>query len=544
MPRGFLVKRHDEVLVTEEDEENSAALDLTAHRAAAVAENKTDWSRPTLIHPSPGVELAGRRRVLSAKVWRPALPDSEPVASAPTSRARESPSCEDSSSTPDAAPSVSAARPEEAAHHAAAAAAAAAAARSFCLEAALRWYQQQRTSLLTYNSGPGGGTDHHQQLYLPFHHSVTGAGAGAPPPLHLPLYPHLASLLVPSMMSQCPSPVSPLMLTPNAELASAKQQAEGLLDLSSKSIATSTKQPEGNPTPPSSNQKLKKRAAGEDASNSNKKSKSLVSNSKKSGKAVRRLTFDDELISPVSGTIIRDVADMPVAEEGLVVRPGDIDPAFNIVEVTEEARAELAKIDNRIGDYLCRLCRVVFEDAFGLAQHRCPRIVHVEYRCPECDKVFNCPANLASHRRWHKPRPANSAGKGAAQVKEKSTNNNNNINKSVVPWPTIASPVPGRPAFHHHHHQLFSGSSLLVPSYAFGSGGAVQDFSRSKSVSSVSSSSTSPYGGFLHHLQQQHSPSSVSPVSAAAASNSAEEQQAKTSMHVLQMPPPLRAGAT
>ena len=25
-------------------------------------------------------------------------------------------------------------------------------------------------------------------------------------------------------------------------------------------------------------------------------------------------------------------------------------------------------------------------------------------RCSECDKIFNCPANLASHKRWHQPK--------------------------------------------------------------------------------------------------------------------------------------------
>lgn len=118
-------------------------------------------------------------------------------------------------------------------------------------------------------------------------------------------------------------------------------------------------------------------------------------------KVSRKLKFDEWQSSPVSGTIIRPLEEITGNTDH---QSGDIDPEYNIVEATDEARAEIATIPNVIGDYKCKLCRSDFEDVFELARHRCSCIVLLEYRCPECGKKFNCPANLASHRRWHKPR--------------------------------------------------------------------------------------------------------------------------------------------
>lgn len=118
-------------------------------------------------------------------------------------------------------------------------------------------------------------------------------------------------------------------------------------------------------------------------------------------KAVRKLKFDEKKSSPVSGTIIRALEEI---DDNIPHESGDIDPQYNIVEVTDEAKAEIAAIPNVIGAYSCKLCQIEFDDAFGLARHRCSCIVLLEYRCPECGKRFNCPANLASHRRWHKPK--------------------------------------------------------------------------------------------------------------------------------------------
>ncbi|KAI3422245.1 hypothetical protein GPALN_012774 [Globodera pallida] len=117
-------------------------------------------------------------------------------------------------------------------------------------------------------------------------------------------------------------------------------------------------------------------------------------------KILRLHKGETETDSPVSGMFIREFCD----EEELRQATAELDESAPFCNVTEETRTAISAIPDVIGDTVCALCKIRFGDVFRLAMHKCPRIRHEEYRCDECEKIFSCPANLASHRRWHRPR--------------------------------------------------------------------------------------------------------------------------------------------
>lgn len=120
------------------------------------------------------------------------------------------------------------------------------------------------------------------------------------------------------------------------------------------------------------------------------KKKGMIKNDKKNPikSRLNSEVEETELIkSPVSGTyIIKEWNSSSTKKDGSrskAFSKSEVDLnsiAASFVEITPQSRAKLERIPNKIGPYECKLCKVVYKDAFELAMHNCPRVVHIDYR--------------------------------------------------------------------------------------------------------------------------------------------------------------------
>ncbi|CAK8694629.1 unnamed protein product [Clavelina lepadiformis] len=133
----------------------------------------------------------------------------------------------------------------------------------------------------------------------------------------------------------------------------------------------------------------------------------------------KHLPCKDYEASPVSGLRILSDAEF---QQGKVMNDENKTASTSNVELKPTSS----------GRFLCHLCLKSYDDALSLAQHKCPRIENLRYPCEECGKIFGCPANRASHERWHKPKEMDA--KSSAENKGKRDNNSESTEVPHAPF--------------------------------------------------------------------------------------------------------------
>uniref|UniRef100_A0A914ZB11 C2H2-type domain-containing protein n=2 Tax=Panagrolaimus TaxID=55784 RepID=A0A914ZB11_9BILA len=145
----------------------------------------------------------------------------------------------------------------------------------------------------------------------------------------------------------------------------------------------------GSRSSPQNNESRKRPNSSISSSNNRKStfddSDSVAAPAPKRTKQMRKLASEDaETNSPVSGMHIKDMSEVSADD---IAKAAELDETASFVVVSEETRRKLAEIPDVIKSTNCALCKVKFDDVIHLARHKCPRIVHEEYKCSECEKV-------------------------------------------------------------------------------------------------------------------------------------------------------------